>query len=660
MKYNFLFLVICLLSSCFKKAEMQLFKIEEDDKVGFIDSTGKVVIPSIFIVAGDFSEGLSNARLNGHYGFIDNSGEFVIEAKYDHAYQFSEGLALVYNNGKPGFIGHDGEKVFEINFWRAESFKNGKAKVTSKSGKFGAIDKKGKLIVDTIFSSIEWQENGNALVESIPETSDSNYNSKDSGNKIGVLDSLGNFIIPFWKFESINVFSSDYYICNEQIKFDSVNGETEYEKQVLDKNGKYKHPFKLSDDGRYFGTASCGLLKVSLDFPNRNPYDFPYESYYGFVDINAKIVINNSAYSEASDFNDNRAFVAYQDSFFKIINTNGNLISDMYFESYFNNGFKNGLAFVRKNNKWGLIDTNGHFIIKPKFFGISDQGLIENYFFYLKNDPSILDQDNHSYGIAFINGEIINTPDSLYIYPDEKFNYNLLFCSIRNKGSYINKKGQIVWQEKVKEKDYIEALNIDYKLRSRLYVRSFPIYPFDNLKDSFSTYSPKRIIPNFNFPTNNISIIVHPDLPDTTLPTDADPSRILGFKAYLANTTKQDIHFNTLDGCLYGRIQALNKEGIWLPITYLGSTGCGNSFYSQMLNKNHYWELIIPKFIGEFKTKLRVELKYIKPNQEKNIYRLDNEIFIYSNEFEGSINPGQLWFYYNYDWGIFTEPFRGM
>jgi hypothetical protein len=51
---------------------------------------------------GSFFEGLADVELNGKHGFIDKSGKAVIPLKYDDVWYFSEGLAGVNLNSKWG------------------------------------------------------------------------------------------------------------------------------------------------------------------------------------------------------------------------------------------------------------------------------------------------------------------------------------------------------------------------------------------------------------------------------------------------------------------------------------------------------------------------------------------------------------------------------
>ena len=62
---------------------------------GFIDTTGRFVIPPVYTDAFMFSEGLARVMDEGQWGYVDPSGELVIAAKYSEASEFEEGLALV-------------------------------------------------------------------------------------------------------------------------------------------------------------------------------------------------------------------------------------------------------------------------------------------------------------------------------------------------------------------------------------------------------------------------------------------------------------------------------------------------------------------------------------------------------------------------------------
>jgi hypothetical protein len=78
-------------------------------KWGYVDRTGREVIPMQFLAAGDFAEGLaavSPAGVEGegegsvcgppsNYGYIDRAGAFVIKPQFAHASKFQNGRARV-------------------------------------------------------------------------------------------------------------------------------------------------------------------------------------------------------------------------------------------------------------------------------------------------------------------------------------------------------------------------------------------------------------------------------------------------------------------------------------------------------------------------------------------------------------------------------------
>ena len=97
-------------------------------------------------------------RRKGKYGFIDQTGKEVIPCKFDGVESFSEGLAMVYIEDVPfgeyGYIDKTGRVV--IPFTRVagyyESFHNGLAKVLWESDghwgykNWGYIDKTGSRV----------------------------------------------------------------------------------------------------------------------------------------------------------------------------------------------------------------------------------------------------------------------------------------------------------------------------------------------------------------------------------------------------------------------------------------------------------------------------------------------------------------------------------
>ena len=104
------------------------------------------------------------------YGYINNIGSIVIKPSFVNAGNFSEGIAVVsrynnYNELKWGAIDKAGKTVVEFIYSsRPTDFKNGLSRVKTSDGKYGFINKNGKLIINTKYNWATEFYNGFALI----------------------------------------------------------------------------------------------------------------------------------------------------------------------------------------------------------------------------------------------------------------------------------------------------------------------------------------------------------------------------------------------------------------------------------------------------------------------------------------------------------------
>ncbi len=90
-----------------------LASTKRNGKYGFVDRTGKTVIPFVYEYADDFSEGLAIIEKKGKFGYIDKKNNLVIPVIYDSTddpkqYLFKEGFAKVSKNGHQLLIDKNG------------------------------------------------------------------------------------------------------------------------------------------------------------------------------------------------------------------------------------------------------------------------------------------------------------------------------------------------------------------------------------------------------------------------------------------------------------------------------------------------------------------------------------------------------------------------
>jgi hypothetical protein len=154
-------------------------------KYCFIDKTGKVVLQSSdWRETTTFSEGLAAVRIqitdNSVYqgyqdekcGYIDRAGKIVISPRFDQVGEFSEGRALFFHTGQQagyGFLDRKGQIVIDARFLAGKSFSEGLAAVAVKSsdGKklWGYIDREGKWVIEPRFQNANSFDGGLAGVD---------------------------------------------------------------------------------------------------------------------------------------------------------------------------------------------------------------------------------------------------------------------------------------------------------------------------------------------------------------------------------------------------------------------------------------------------------------------------------------------------------------
>lgn len=586
-----------------------LFPISENNKIGYIDKEGKVILPAIYPGGGEFSEGLAPVRLKGRYGFIDGTGRFVISPKFDWAESFVNGLAIVYEEGHPYYIDHTGNSPFPCNYSAISSFSHGLARVRSASGRMGLIDQGGQLVVDTLYSKIGDLCDGLYVVEI--------RNSKGKW-KSGVIDTMGLVIVRPGTYTDIKDFKDGYAVV--ELKTD-VTG-------LIDRKGRllFSRPYKnrVYVDANAFGN---GIGTINLSASGK--------SYPGFVDTHNQLLLDDSTVKDIRPFSNGRAFVKREDDEYRMIDTRMQVVGTVKFSDVHEPGFINGYAMVKTADGWGFIDTNARFVVKPAYDDIHECGIVNNYFFFrtYKGDSTF-------YGVATLDGKEI-CKSYLEDIDRSGFMNGLLKVVIHGKLAFLNTEGKVVWQSKTSysEKNTtsihpaLSDVNVDYMMRGYFYAYSSPEKTEENIHGggwAISNNFPKKLSGK-RFEENSLSITID------THTTDTFARSYNGYPVYVANTTTDTCQFHAQDSRLSMQMQALDREGNWKDIDYLPSSWCGNSYHVLSLEPGAYWKFVIPKFEGEIPTKLRIQLEYIDALHPKN------DKVIYSNTIDGAINPAQFW-----------------
>jgi hypothetical protein len=149
-----------------KPSEGMLAVMNSNYKWGFVDEkTGTEVVAPKYDDASGFFEGLCAVSVNDRFGFIDKTGKEVIPLIYgDSKHVFSHGIAAVnkgairdrimgLHGGVWGFINKEGKEVIPFKFDQIDPFYDEFIAVRV-GGYWGFIDKTGKETVKPIYLAV--------------------------------------------------------------------------------------------------------------------------------------------------------------------------------------------------------------------------------------------------------------------------------------------------------------------------------------------------------------------------------------------------------------------------------------------------------------------------------------------------------------------------
>ncbi|MBP6688102.1 MAG: WG repeat-containing protein [Lacibacter sp.] len=236
--------------------------VKKEGKMGIINKTGKVLVDFLYDYIGDYNDGLFSARdFKSKYGFIDSANNVLIPFDYDEVNisWFSGGLAIMKRGNKYGAVDKTNKAVIPFEYDELginDGFEPGYV-VGKKANKIVLVDKTGQLInlpgID-VYEKIQPVKNNLLLVK-----------EKASGSE-GIIDLTGKVIIPI-QYKSVTDFYKGYAIV-----------ESDSGRYLLDEKGK-----------TYFEQTpflDLNILSNNLFYGNTAVNDVMY-----LFDINGKQVV---------------------------------------------------------------------------------------------------------------------------------------------------------------------------------------------------------------------------------------------------------------------------------------------------------------------------------------------------------------------------------
>lgn len=375
-------------------------------------------------------------RVGAKWGFSDNSGKILVQPKYNEIEILNENLF----------------KVRSERLW-------------------GIVNKSGKLIHDCVYSSINHFIPDNTQIK----LSLYDYNKYGNWGKQGVIDSLGNFLVPPLHTYSYPIkddlfIAVDYNLDNQgnqqekygiyregeiviPLEYDKVEANT-FGQIFLMKGDNLNRGYPILSSPSPIITFS-GLLKLNRDSVSVDKPKYFYasafsdglaaiyhpENKYQFVDKDEELAFDRKfSYlrldNKSQAFSNGLAAVSEDGKLFGYINNQGQTIIPFEFSTAL--PFKDGLAIVQKGKKFGIIDTKGNVVVPFEYISLE-----------WASDPGVY---QGSTGNAFGNGyvNLKGQRSALYHYI-QSFYSDLAMVKENNHVGYINKEGKevipLIYQE---------------------------------------------------------------------------------------------------------------------------------------------------------------------------------------------------------------------
>ena len=324
------------------------FPVAINDKYGYMNASGRIVISAGYDEVGPFRDGLAVVSKNSKYGVINKKNELVVDFIYDEILDYTSGRAIVIKNDHYNLIDRSGRHLSPTDFSDLFVF----------SSKFYAG------IVDSQFVFLDHNLEKLPLgeFEEIGLLSDG-FSIVIQNNQFGLIDSNLNV--------KINCQFDDLQRFNKGIFIYSLNGK----KGLITSEGlKITQP--LYDDISSFNNQNNSALVKTGSFVNWIKKDGTT-----LFDLSMEYFPNSLELAQFS-----KGFAVYRKKGkFGLIDDKAKLVFKTSLDQM--GKYVNYIPTV-KDGKWGLIDLKGK-IIKP-----FEYDLIEDW-----NNRGILIQKNGLTGI---------------------------------------------------------------------------------------------------------------------------------------------------------------------------------------------------------------------------------------------------------------------
>lgn len=142
-------------AGAFQRQEGELLLCVVNNRIGFIDRTGRTVVPARYDEATPFRSGRAGVRQGILWGLIDGKGDWVAEPAFERLRPVSEDARIwsYREGGRSGLIDRDGKRLTDAIYLDVGFFSGGAIPVQNSTG-WGLLAEDGTVLVKPQYANL--------------------------------------------------------------------------------------------------------------------------------------------------------------------------------------------------------------------------------------------------------------------------------------------------------------------------------------------------------------------------------------------------------------------------------------------------------------------------------------------------------------------------
>lgn len=369
-------------------------------------------------------DGYFPLKINDVWFYYDLNGNKILEDSFSQAEPFIHGVALVSNFGKRYLIDVKGNQQLKEKAEHLQHFHYPFIITKNKSG-VGILDLDGNWIIQPEYDKIEWNDSSDLIIVR-------------KNDKYGIFHRNGQIVQkPVW--DKLFHFKNSNSTIGE--KGNSTYILTSSGKSIkLDndlKPGKFENGFVAIKQGREkiimneSGEKLFSIKAKRIRHIGKNIFLAFEKDSFSMVSNTGEIIYKTKD-TLVYDFDESETCIWKGNDGYYYVNTRGELMFHTTYQKA--ESFRNNMACVMINNKWGLIDRQGKWILEPSYSSLKilgDNQFEFSYPFSLK---------------IIVYGKAENKYSENYVFDEMGYDaHGNVWMKKGEKIAWSNNKGNLIW-----------------------------------------------------------------------------------------------------------------------------------------------------------------------------------------------------------------------